>query len=245
MAHPHRGSVVSVQVVSVQVVSMQVVSMLVLALLSLAACTGDEAATRPPARVLAEAKRNLDETSGVHVLLATESLPPGVDGVVSADGVGTHPPAFEGELKVSSGGITADAAVVAVDGDVHAKLPFTTEFEEINPADYGAPDPADLLSTDMGLSSLLTDAENVEEGEQVRRGEAVLTEYTATVPGDAVARVIPSAASDSSFDATFTITEDDLLDEAVLTGPFYPDAADVTYSIAFDDYGTDQDITAP
>ena len=214
-------------------------------MLSVAACSGDEASSRPASQVLAEAKTNLDETSGVRVLLATERLPPGVDGVISADGVGTHPPAFEGDLKVSSGGITADAAVVAVDDIVHAKLPFTTEFVPIDPADYGAPDPADLLSTDQGLSSLLTDAEDVEEAEQVRQGEAVLTEYTATLPGESVARVIPSAAAGSTFDATFTVTDDDVLDEAVLTGPFYPDSPDVTYSIAFDDYGTEQDITAP
>jgi len=216
------------------------------AVLTLSSCTGDDAApSRSPEEVLAEAKANLDETSGVRILLATEKLPPGVDGVVSARGIGTHPPAFEGELKVSAAGITADAAVVAVDGPVEAKLPFTTEFVVIDPADYGAPDPADLLSADQGLSSLLTDAEGAEEVEEVREGERVLTEYSATLPGDTVARVIPSADAEGSFDATFLVSDDDLLDEAVITGPFYPDADEVTYTISFDDYGTEKDITAP
>ena len=35
------------------------------------------------------------------------------------------------------------------------------------------------------------------------------------------------------------------LREAKLTGEFYPDADELTYSITFDDYGTKKDIQAP
>ena len=215
--------------------------------LGVSACTDSDsgASDQSPAQVLGEAKRNLDETSGVHVRLATEQLPRGVDGIVSADGIGTHAPAFEGDLKVASGSITADAAVVAVDEIVYAKLPFTTNFAEIDPQDYGAPDPATLMSTNAGLSSLLTAAEDVKEGEAIRSGEAVVTEYTGSVPGGAVASIIPTASAEETFAATFTITEDNLLDEAELSGPFYPDATDVTYTIEFDQYDTDKEITAP
>jgi len=31
----------------------------------------------------------------------------------------------------------------------------------------------------------------------------------------------------------------------VLTGPFYPDADEVTYTVDFDQYGVEKDITAP
>ena len=58
----------------------------------------------------------------------------------------------------------------------------------------------------------------------------MLTSYSATVPGTAVAAMIPSASADADFDATFTVTDDDELAKAVLTGPFYPDADDVTYT---------------
>ncbi|MDQ3616679.1 MAG: LppX_LprAFG lipoprotein [Actinomycetota bacterium] len=216
------------------------------AALFLSACSGsDDASERTPTQVLAEAKQNLDATPGVHVVLSTEKLPEGVDGILSTDGIGTHPPAFEGDLKVSVQGITSDAAVVAVDDVVYAKLPFTTQFVPVNPEDYGAPDPADLLAEEGGLSSLLSEAEDVEAGGEIRNNKSVVTEYTGTVPGDAVATIIPSAAADSDFDATFTITEEDVLDEAVISGPFYPDAGDVSYTITFDDYGTDKQITAP
>ena len=50
--------------------------------------------------------------------------------------------------------------------------------------------------------------------------------------------MIPSASGD--FDATYTINEDGELREAVLTGVFYPDTASMTYTLAFEDYGTEQ-----
>jgi lipoprotein LprG len=214
--------------------------------LTLGGCGGqDDTAEQPPEEVLAAAKENLDETSGVHIVLSTEKLPPGVSGILQADGIGTHAPAFEGTLKVVASGITADAEVVAVGDAVYAKLPFTTDFTKIDPADYGAPDPADLMSPEGGLSSLLTAVEDVQAGKDIRAGELVVTEYTGTVPGDVVAGIIPTASADSDFDARFTVTEENVLNEAVLTGPFYPGAEDVTYTIEFDQYGTEQEITAP
>jgi lipoprotein LprG len=216
------------------------------AALFLSGCTSDARENSDsPEEVLAAAKTTLDETSGVRVSLSTEKLPPTVDGILEAEGVGTHDPAFEGDLKVASGGVTADVPVIAAQGKVFAKLPFTTQYVEVDPAAYAAPDPAGLMEPEGGLSSLLTAAEDVEEGEQVRSGEDVLASYKGTVPGDAVASVIPSASADQAFEATFTVDEEDRLREAVLTGPFYPEADDVTYTITFEEYDTSADITLP
>lgn len=214
-------------------------------LLTLGACSGSGGSDRPPAERLAAAKRQLDETSGVRIGLSTDQLPPGVSGLKGADGIGTHAPAFEGSLQVSASGVVADAEVVAVDDVVHAKLPFAADFSEIDPAEYDAPDPATLLDPDEGLSVLLTETEDVEEGEQVRDGEEVRTTFTGTAPGATVARIMPSASSEGEFEATYTLSDDDRLTRAVLTGPFYPDADDVTYTITFADYGTEREITAP
>lgn len=218
---------------------------LLLALAAVAGCSGTDEPTRSPETTLATAKKNLDATSGVRIGLSTAKLPTGVSGLLDADGVGTHDPAFEGTIKVSASGVTADADVVAVGGKVFAKLPFTSRFAPIDPADYGAPDPADLLDEEGGLSSLLTSATEVQTGEQVRDGKVVLSSYTAKVPGKAVASVIPSADPEAAFSAIFTLTDADRLDKAVLSGPFYPDADSVTYTITFDDYGTTKKITAP
>jgi len=220
---------------------------LLLAVLTLlVACSGggDEPAPSPE-RALASAKQKLDATSGVRIGLSTEQLPRGVSGLLAADGVGTHAPAFQGTIKVSASGVTADADVVAVDGEVYAKLPFTSKFAPIDPDDYGAPDPATLLDEEGGLSSLLTAATEVQTGDRVRRGSTVLRTYTAKVPGTAVASVIPSADPKAAFAAIFTLTDADRLDTAVLSGPFYPEGDDVTYDITFRDYGTTKTVKAP
>lgn len=214
-------------------------------LLAVASCSGADKPELTPAQTLAAAKKNLDRARGVHLVLSTEKLPAGVSGIVRADGVGTHAPAFKGTITVSTGGITADAPVVAVDNVVYAKLPFTTSFVQIDPADYGAPDPADLMDPDQGLSSLLTAVRDPKEGKPVRSGEQVLTEISGTLPGSAVATVLPSATARGTFQATYTVDDANRLQQAVLTGPFYPGAGDVTYKVRFDQYGPAPRITAP
>ena len=214
-----------------------------------AGCSGDAEKVsddRTPEEVMALAKQTLDETSGVRITLDAERVPDGVTAVVGAAGVGTHAPAFEGALTVVLAGNEFEVPVVAVDDTVYAQIPLTPGWTDVDPEDYGAPDPAQLMSTDAGLSSLLTATEGVEVGDSVRGGannEEVLTEYAGTVPGDVVGNVIPSASGE--FDATYTVTAEGVLRTAELTGVFYPDTEPMTYTIDFDDYGTEQDITAP
>lgn len=215
--------------------------------LGLAGCSGgpEPDAEPDPAALLTQARDRIDETPGVRVRMTTERLPDGIDGVLEADGVGTHAPAFEGTIRVAASGVELDVDVVAVDGVVYAQLPFTRTFVTIDPADYGAPDPAALLSTETGVSSWLTEATSVERTEEVRDGSEVLTSFAGTLPGTAVAEVIPSADSTADFAATFTLTDDNVLDAAVVTGPFYPSDEEVTYTVEFTDYGVDADISKP
>ena len=216
-------------------------------LLLVTACSGGEEDDGPttPEDVLAEAKTKLDETPGLSISLTTEELPEGVDGLMGATGTGTHAPAFEGEVGVRSNNLSLTVPVVAVQGQVFAKLPGWPGYVEIEAEEYGAPDPAELMDPATGLSSWLTEVEDVEEGDQVRDGDRVLTTYTGTLPGTAVAEIIPSASTDAGFDATFNIDDEGLLTQAVVTGPFYSDSGDVEYSVTFDDYGTDKDIARP
>ena len=219
--------------------------------LSLTACGGDGdgdggGSDAAPEDVFAAAKTNLDETSGVNLTLSTDSLPAGVTGVEKAEGVGTHAPAFEGSITVVLSGQAFEVPVVAVDDEVNVQLPLTTSWQPIDPAEYGAPDPARLMSTEAGFSALLPATTDIEKGESVRGGadnKEVLTEYTGSVPGDVVKNVIPTASGD--FDATYTITDDDELRSAELTGVFYEDSDPMTYVVTFEDYGTEKDITAP
>lgn len=225
-------------------------SLVCLALLGLpilGGCSDETAPEASPTERLAAAKATLDETPGVRISLATDNLPQGVDGLLGATGVGTHAPAFDGTIRVVTSGITADAEVVAVEDVVYAKLPFTTDFVDVDPADYNAPDPATLMATEGGLSSLLTAATGIEPGDQVRDGERVLSTFTGTLPGDAVSSVIPSASAEAEYDARFTLDDEDRLDRIVMTGPFYPDprADQVTYTVKFEQYGIEKQISAP
>lgn len=218
---------------------------------SLAACSGEDTESvsddQSPEEVLALAKTTLDETSGVRITLATEDLPEGVTGITKAEGVGTtSPAAFEGSITVILLGNSVNVPVIGVDGKVFAIIPLTSGYQEVNPGEYGAPDPAQLLSADAGLSSLLTDTTEVEEGESIRGGDnnsEVLTEFSGSLPESAAKNVIPSAEGD--FEATYSITADGELREAVITGNFYGDAGPLTYTVDFEDYGTDQEILAP
>jgi lipoprotein LprG len=217
-------------------------------LLAATACSDDSGggSDSPPEDVLAAARTTLDETSGVHLTLKTDDLPDGVTGVEAAEGIGTHAPAFEGTITVNLLGQSVEVPVVAVGDTVYAQLPFTTGYQDVDPTEYGAPDPAKLVTPDQGFSAVLGATEDLEEGESVRGGEdnkEVLTEYTGTVSGEAMTNVIPTASGD--FDVAYTITDEDELRSASFTGVFYPDSESMTYTVTFDDYGTEKDITAP
>ncbi|GAA4720445.1 LppX_LprAFG lipoprotein [Nocardioides conyzicola] len=221
----------------------------VLTALPLTACSGSDSgggSSATPTEVFAAAKTHLDETSGVDLSLTTEDLPDGVTGVEKAEGVGTHDPAFDGKITVVLSGQAFEVPIIAVDDKVYAQLPLTTGWQDVDPAEYGAPDPAQLMSTDTGFSALLPATTGVKKGGSVRGGadnKEVLTEYTGTVGADTMKNIIPTATGD--FDVTYTITDDDELRSAKLTGVFYQDSTSMTYEVTFEDYGTEKDITAP
>jgi len=224
---------------------------LALGLFALTACnddSGNGGDHANPEDALAAAKKTLDETSGVNIELVTKDLPSGVTGITSAEGTGVHPSAFQGTFKLSVNGLPADADVIAVEGKTYAKNSLLLpDWTEIDPATYGAPDPAKLMDPDGGFSGLLSAAEDVKAGDSVRGGKdnkEILTEYTGTISSDAVSALIPAAEGDFTF--TYKISDDDELRQAVLKGAFYgEDHGDMTYTLNLDDYGTEKEITAP
>lgn len=219
------------------------------AVLLLSGCSGEgqgPAEDRSPEEVLELARTTFAETSGVNLSLRTDDLPDGVNGLKAASGEGTDAPAFDGTITVVLSGTDFDVPVIAVDGKVFAQIPLTPGWSDVDPAEYGAPDPSRLMDPESGFASLLPATEDVAEGDTVRGGRGnreVLTEFTGTVPGDVVSNVIPSAEGD--FDATYTITAEGELRETVLTGVFYPGSDAMTYTIEFEDYGIKRRITAP
>ncbi|MBF4767426.1 LppX_LprAFG lipoprotein [Nocardioides agariphilus] len=230
---------------------MGVVPALVLALgASVSACGGDDSGSKSGAKtpedVFSAAQARLTVTPGVNLTLETKDLPEGINGIQKAEGTATDAPAFEGSLTVTLSGQAFEVPVVGVDDLVCAQIPLTPGWSDVDPADYGAPDPAGFLSPDNGFAAILGAATDLEKNESIRGGadnNEILTKYTGTVPGEVVAKVIPGASGD--FGLTAQITDDDELRELALTGVFYPDADANTYTVGFDDYGTTKDIQAP
>ena len=225
-----------------------------LTLPALAACSGDDGGSGgggddngpTPEEVLDGAATTLTDTSGVELTLSTDELPEGVSGITRAVGTITRAPAFEGSITVVFAGQTVDVPVIAVDDTVYAKLPFTQDYDKVNPKEYGAPDPSGLVGED-GFAGLLGLTESPEAGESVRGGAdntEILTTYSGTVPGDAMDAIIPSSSGDS-FDVEWQVTDEGELRKATLTGIFYPRTDEMTYTVDFAEYGTEKAITAP
>ncbi len=166
--------------------------------------------------------------------------------MANARGAGNPSPAFKGSIGVVLNGQTFDVPVVALDGKVWAQIPLTTGWSDIDPADYNAPDPAKLLATDGGFSSLLTAASDVKQGETVRGGtdnKDLLTTYTGTLDEATMGSIIPTASGE--FDAIFHIDDTEHVREMELTGVFYPGSAPMTYLVEFSAYDSAVQISAP
>jgi lipoprotein LprG len=220
-----------------------VAALALVGVLAITACKGGSSDNdEPPTDRLAAAKASLDDADYVGFTIAADSLPDDVDGLMKADGTGTHDPAFSGDVDVKAA-ISISAPVVSVDGTVYAKLPIVG-WREIDPADYGAPNPATLMDTDHGLSSLFTQTVDPTAGDQTRQGDQVLDTVRGTIPGKVVRQIFPSAG-DGDFDVTYALTGDDAIEAIDVTGPFYGDSGDVTYRLEFDLDADPVDIQPP
>lgn len=199
--------------------------------------SGESAATR-----LAAAKKAFDRTPALHIALSTDDLPRSVAGLLSAKGDGTHQPGFRGEIKVVQSGLSLTVPVVSLQGRTWAKLGI---WQQVDPGQYNAPDPAGLMNPRHGLSSVLTQATDLHGPTTKRQGSATVTRIDGKVPGNLMATIIPSAASTTMFDAQFTLDHSGRLVGMVLTGTFYPSADDVTYTFRFSGYGSRTTVRAP
>ncbi len=224
------------------------------ALSGLTACSGDggggggdDAPTWKDAA--AKAKELLDGTSGIEVAIST-SDDPGVNYLSAADGtIVADPPAFEGQVSGSVSGFPVnDVPVISVDGTLWINHPLLGGWsDKFQPKDLCAPDPATLLSPDSGVSNVLTSSEDVKAGESERGGtdnKEIFHTYSGTATGDAIREILPCAEGDA-FDATYRVDDDGYLRSARLSGVFFPDADEVTYTIDVEKYDVTKDISAP
>lgn len=218
----------------------------VLLALLLVSCGGDESKTegKSPQEVLTLAKEKFDEAKSVQFRLATNDEPESGNGILTATGVLARPAAFEGEAEALFQGIRVTIPIVAVDGKVYAELPMTSRFTAINPNEFGAPDPADFIDPEAGISTLLTQMTGVKDDGETRDGDRILHNYSGTLTGDKVKAIVPSAV-DGDYDTVVGIDQDGLVRNVEVTGPFFGKGTSVTYRISLTDYGKSVTITKP
>lgn len=239
----------------------------------LTSCTGSDSggpAKPTAAQQLAAAKAKVDSATSMHLTVRSSGMPDSVNGVLGADGTGTHAPAFKGSLTARISGFEAKVDVVAINKLLYVKLPFTTEFVEADPKQYNAPDPARLFAKQGGVSSLLTATVNPVEGPKVRAGSDLVQTITGTLPGKAVKELLNIGDPTKPFKVTYGITDPGgELRTVTMTGPFYgspeapppstpvpsaparpapeatPTTATSTYTITLDKYGAPVEIRKP
>lgn len=223
-----------------------------IALVGVTACSSDEKPPSPtqttepsPTQRLAAAKAKVDAATSFHIKLSSADLPDGAAGIVSADGVGQHPPAFKGTFKVRLRGIEADAEVISLKGEVYAKLPLIPGMNKIDPKTFGLPDPAMLFSTDNGLTSLLTSTSAPKKGAPVRLASEVLTTVSGTVPGAKVVDLLGIGDRSGTFAATYGLTDGQQLRQVMIKGPFFGAGSTSTYTLVLDRYGEPVTIEKP
>lgn len=216
----------------------QLILAAIAAVLVLAGCTdsgdGDKSGKGDPGALaarLATAKDAIDGAETIDIALSTTKIPSGVSGLLAAKGRGNHSPAFMGKVTVITGGSSLGADVIATEGKVWAKTSFAPVYLSIDPASLRAPDPATLLASDGGITEILLKTEKLTDGGRSRDGSDVLTTIKGTLPGAIVSSIIPSADVAKDFAVTYRLDDDDHLHDARLSGPFYPGADDVTYSV--------------
>jgi lipoprotein LprG len=225
------------------------VALLTAGLLStaVAGCSGDsnEAPERSPAEQLAAAAARLEKSRSVTFTLESEGFPPRAVGVTAAKGTGRFaPPSFKGTLNATVGGVTGAVDVIAVEQDVFMKF-FTPGYNKIDPATYGAPNPAQIFNPETGVTSLIDQTTAPTEKGRVRDGADVLTSISGTVPGDAVADLFVVGQRSSTFEITYGITESgDELRKVVLVGPFYAGTTS-TYTLRLEELESAVEITRP
>ena len=217
--------------------------------LGASACTGGEeqakAKGQTPAELLSSARAKLESSPSVSFTLESANLPGKAVGISGAKGTGRFtPPSFKGTLNATINGATGTVDVIAVEKQVWMKF-FTPGYNPIDPADYGAPNPAQLFDTKTGITSLVDRTQGVQKEGTVRDGADVLATVKGSLPGSAVADLLVVGDRKATFDVSYGITDrGGELRRVVLTGPFYQGATS-TYTLRLKRLDQPVEITRP
>ena len=135
-----------------------------------------------PAQLLDRAARRFAAAEHFRFRVTGSRLPAGADALTAADGVAVRPDRVAGEFTIRRGSGTMSVHVTSIGGTVWTKVPLLG-WVQTDPARFGLPDPAALLSQHHGLTTLLQAIEPTGGS-----GRTV----TGTVPAAKLASLLPS-----------------------------------------------------
>ncbi|MGH9122045.1 MAG: LppX_LprAFG lipoprotein [Acidimicrobiales bacterium] len=211
----------------------------------LASACGSSAPTASPERLLQQAKTVLDATNAVHFTITSQAVSKSGTNVVGGDGDLARPNQLAGTFQVQLAGFTVSVKVIDVGNKFYAEPPFQTTYTATNPNNYGLGNPADLLSTSVGVSDMLATAEDPTSAGTVRLSGELLDQVHAQVAGKNVP-VLPDLAP--SVPVSMLVGIDPTthqLRQVALTGPFTSTSSSTTYTVTLTNYGESFTATLP
>ena len=142
----------------------------------------------------------MDRAGSVHLVLSSRDVPSSAGGVLGADGVGTHAPAFKGTLDARLAGVQASVDVVSVGHRALPQAPVQQPVRAHRPGDLPRARPGPPVRRRQGgLSSLLTRTTGPKLGDRTRSGSTVLQTVTGSLPGRALAGLLAIGEPDATF----------------------------------------------
>ena len=217
-----------------------------LALTLVAGCSAFEDAA-PPAEALETARTTFVDAGSVGFDLKQSAIPKGRNGVSAANGSGIvdkTTPKFQGQVTGVIDGASAGVEIIAIDDKTWMSF-FTKDFNPVDMADLGAPNPAEFFRTGSGVDQILAHTSDATAGERTRSGDTVLQEYTGTIPKEDITRLFNLGEGRETFDVTYGIEPDSgELRSVKITGDFYKET-ETTFTLTLKDYGKSVQIDEP
>ncbi len=211
-----------------------------------AACgSSSPSASSQPQALLAQAKAALDGTQAFHFTLTTAGLPRDAGTtVVGGQGDLMRPDKLVGSFAVSAGGLPVTVRVAAGGGRFFAQLPFASGFTATDPESFGVANPAQLISPNGGLSSILRATQQATSAGQARVQGEVLDVVSGSVPGTAITVVPDKDPSRPVAIKAFISPSSHQLRQLVLIGPI-ESTASTTFTVTLTGYGQHVNLALP
>lgn len=217
---------------------------------ALAGCGGSSRTYESdPRQILAEAKQVVDGSNALHFKFTSDNVSSSSGiAIKGGDGDAVRPNGFAGSFDITRSGFALSLKVVSVGGAFYVQLPFTSGYQQTDPGAYGFSDPGKLIDPNSGLSSLLAPNVVISAALNDRdrlQGEE-LYEVAVKLPGQNVKDLLTSADPSKQVDGVMGINVDNhQVRRVVLTGPFFQQGQNSTFTLLLTSYGESVSVTPP